>query len=231
MEIDRKMAGYLLEIKRSLPRAQQNEFNLSSPNIKKIVLDVHRTTTNNEIKILAAAFLAQAGRSRENARQLRKNLVSEPIHQSEETLDPQRQTNPQSVNLARRNSIVNTTLQKQVSNSAAKGASEQNKRLIAGILPEFLENIDISELPPLVGSSSSHLGHPVKAADTIKVSSAAAISLRHRTALLDKVAVFLTTPIDLSMPIKFADVAIFLTTPIELSMPIKFAKKGTDASR
>jgi hypothetical protein len=72
MEIDRQIACHLMEIKRSLPHAKQREFNISSPAIKRIVLDVHCVTTNVKTKTLAAAFLKQAGRTREAKRQKTK---------------------------------------------------------------------------------------------------------------------------------------------------------------
>ncbi|MFT7528270.1 MAG: hypothetical protein ACI9LY_003431 [Arenicella sp.] len=244
MEIDRKMARYLLEIKRSLPHAKKNQFNLSSPDIEKLVRDVHRATTNIKTKTLAAAFLEQAGRGLEGERQHAKTTAPKQTRKPEEIIKPeQHNASSESVNLAHRNSLAKTALPGPGLDSELKRKAEQNERLMADILPEFLENINISELPALYASSSSHLSLEMKAAKNIETSSSVAIPLTRGTTFLGKVAIFLITPIELSTPITFAKVAIFLTTPIkfaqlviffttpiELTMPFKFVKVGANAS-
>lgn len=204
MEIDRKMVRYLLEIKRSLPRAKQHEFNLSSPNINKIVLDVHRTTTDGKIKALAAAFLEQVGRSQKNERKQRVNRASGQIAKPDKIVNPQQQlSNAEVTKFTDRTNGSSSASPKPVVVSDSKNISEQGDLLKVGILPAFLENIDVSELPPLAALSSNKQGRPAIANTTLETSRPAAKSVGQGTVFLDKVAIFLTTPIELSMPIKF----------------------------
>lgn len=61
MNIDRKMASCLLEIKRSLPNNIRPHFKLSSPNICEMVYGIYQTTQQKSVKRLAKLFLESAG--------------------------------------------------------------------------------------------------------------------------------------------------------------------------
>ena len=61
MKIDRKMASYLLEIKRNLPYEMREHFKLSAPNIEELVFDVYQTAKREKLKELAKSFLEDSG--------------------------------------------------------------------------------------------------------------------------------------------------------------------------
>jgi len=57
MQFDRKMVGYLQEIKRRLPPESRVKFKFSEPYIEEVVFEVHQSTSNTQLKILCKAFL------------------------------------------------------------------------------------------------------------------------------------------------------------------------------
>lgn len=61
MNIDRKMASCLLEIKRSLPDDIRPHFKLSAPDICEMVYGIFKTTQQKSVKRLAKLFLESAG--------------------------------------------------------------------------------------------------------------------------------------------------------------------------
>ncbi|MEM7360998.1 MAG: hypothetical protein AAF431_18040 [Pseudomonadota bacterium] len=61
MKIDRKMASYLLEIKRNLPYEMREHFKLSAPNIEELVFDIYQTAKREKLKELAQSFLENSG--------------------------------------------------------------------------------------------------------------------------------------------------------------------------
>lgn len=60
MQIDRKLASCLVEIKRSLPYEMQGNFKISAPNIEQLVFDIHQSTKSDKVKELTREFLISA---------------------------------------------------------------------------------------------------------------------------------------------------------------------------
>lgn len=77
MKIDRKMASYLLEIKRNLPYEMKEQFKLSAPNIEELVFDIHQTAKRQKLKDLTRSFLENSGD--EWARKLKQNSAGGPL--------------------------------------------------------------------------------------------------------------------------------------------------------
>ena len=57
MQFDRKMVGYLQEIKRRLPPKSRAKFKFSEPYIEEVVFELYESTTNTQLKVLCKAFL------------------------------------------------------------------------------------------------------------------------------------------------------------------------------
>lgn len=57
MQFDRKMVGYLQEIKRRLPPESRAKFKFSEPYIEEVVFELYQSTSNAQLKVLSKAFL------------------------------------------------------------------------------------------------------------------------------------------------------------------------------
>jgi len=88
MRFDRKMVGYLQEIKRRLPPKSRVKFKFSEPYIERVVFDLYQSTENTQLKILCKSFLENAGEKWiERVNPPKPSMLSNAIDQSTVALD------------------------------------------------------------------------------------------------------------------------------------------------
>ncbi len=88
MQFDRKMVGYLQEIKRRLPPKSRAKFKFSEPYIEEVVFELYQSTENTQLKILSKSFLENVGEKwigRVNPP--KPNILSNAVDQSTVVLD------------------------------------------------------------------------------------------------------------------------------------------------
>ncbi|MFT5571288.1 MAG: hypothetical protein ACI9FR_000202 [Cryomorphaceae bacterium] len=61
MQIDRYMVNLFFEIRRNLPYAQRADLKIADSRIGNLMVDLHKSTDDQNIKVLIEAFLDRAG--------------------------------------------------------------------------------------------------------------------------------------------------------------------------